>query len=78
MTAWDFPASTPPLVITDNAKYRHAKLHCGWRQEHEPQFHLDYLPPYSPDLNSSEIRPGINVQEQVSSNGKKFEFRAFH
>ena len=42
------------VVITDNAKYHHANLHRAWRQEHEPPFHLDYLPPYSPDLNPIE------------------------
>jgi len=42
------------IVITDNAKYHHAKLHSAWRQEHEAHFRLDYLPPYSPDLNPIE------------------------
>jgi DDE superfamily endonuclease len=42
------------IVITDNAKYHHAKLHSAWRQEHQPQFRLDYLPLYSPDLNPIE------------------------
>src|SRR5882724_9639812 len=60
MTTWDFlrllhrrglKSRRRVVVITDNAKYHHAKLHSAWRQEHEPQFHLDYLPPYSPDLN---------------------------
>jgi len=42
------------VVITDNAKYHHAKLHSAWRQEQQPQFQLDFLPPYSPDLNPVE------------------------
>ena len=42
------------IVITDNAKYHHAKLHAGWRQEQAPTFALDYLPPYSPELNPIE------------------------
>ena len=42
------------VVITDNAKYHHAKLHADWRQEHEPDFHLHFLPPYSPQLNPIE------------------------
>jgi transposase len=63
MTTWDFlrllhsrslKSRRRVVVIIDNAKYHHAKLHCAWRQEHEPQFHLDYLPPYSPDLNPIE------------------------
>ena len=42
------------IVITDNAKYHHAKLHQAWRQEQAPAFSLDYLPPYSPELNPIE------------------------
>jgi transposase len=42
------------IVITDNAKYHHAKLHQEWRQQQAPDFMLDYLPPYSPELNPIE------------------------
>ena len=42
------------IVITDNAKYHHAKLHQAWRQEQAPAFSLDYLPPNSPELNPIE------------------------
>jgi transposase len=42
------------VVITDNAKYHHARLHKAWRQEHVEDFALDYLPPYSPELNPIE------------------------
>jgi len=42
------------IVITDNAKYHHAKLHRPWREQHAGHFALDYLPPYSPDLNPIE------------------------
>ena len=42
------------VVITDNAKYHHAKLHREWREEHADRFALDFLPPYSPDLNPVE------------------------
>jgi transposase len=35
-------------------KYHHAKLHADWRVEHHARFCLDYLPPYSPDLNPIE------------------------
>ena len=42
------------VVITDNAKYHHARLHKQWREEHAADFTLDYLPPYNryfPHLN---------------------------
>lgn len=42
------------MVISDNARYHHAKMHKTWREEQAPGFVLDYLPPYSPDLNPVE------------------------
>jgi transposase len=42
------------IVIIDNAKYHHAKLHAPWRDEHQGRFDLDFLPPYSPELNPIE------------------------
>jgi transposase len=42
------------VVITDNAGYHHARLHKQWRETHEEDFTLDFLPPYSPELNPIE------------------------
>ncbi len=42
------------VIITDNAKYHHALLHKAWREEAMPRFTLDFLPPYSPELNPIE------------------------
>ena len=42
------------VVITDNAKYHHARMHKEWREEQAPHFQLLFLPPYSPDLNPIE------------------------
>lgn len=42
------------VLIIDNAKYHHAKLHRDWREKQGMDFELDYLPPYSPDLNPIE------------------------
>ncbi len=42
------------MVIADNAKYHHAKLHEPWRQRPDQAFRLDFLPPYSPELNPAE------------------------
>jgi len=42
------------VVIADNARYHHARLHWDWRERHAGKFQLDYLPPYSPDLNPIE------------------------
>src|SRR6516225_9496000 len=63
MSTWNFlrllqrrslNSQPPVIVITDNAKNHHAKLHSAWRQEHQAHFRLDYLLPYSPDLNPIE------------------------
>jgi transposase len=42
------------VLITDNAKYHHALLHKEWRSAHAATFALEYLPPYSPELNPIE------------------------
>lgn len=42
------------IVISDNARYHHATLHKEWRKAAEHWFRLEYLPPYSPDLNPIE------------------------
>ena len=42
------------VVIADNARYRHARMHRSWREKHQGKFALDYLPAYSPDLNPIE------------------------
>jgi hypothetical protein len=41
------------LAISDNAQYHRSKLHLEWRDQQAPRFGLDFLPPYSPDLNPS-------------------------
>jgi len=42
------------LVILDNARWHHAKALTPWLTEHQDILRLDYLPPYSPDLNNIE------------------------
>lgn len=42
------------VVISDNARYHHAKLHKEYRDSCSDRFVLDFLPPYSPDLNPIE------------------------
>jgi transposase len=42
------------VVISDNAGYHRARLHQPWREEHAAEFRLDFLPPYSPELNPIE------------------------
>lgn len=42
------------VVIIDNVKFHHARLHLEWRQARTDHFRLDFLPPYSPDLNPIE------------------------
>lgn len=42
------------IVITDNVRYHHAKFHKEWRERTTDRFALEFLPPYSPDMNPSE------------------------
>jgi transposase len=42
------------VVIVDNARYHHALLHKQWREECQGSFRLEFLPPYSPELNPIE------------------------
>jgi transposase len=42
------------VVIADNAKYHHSRLHLAWREQQASRFALDFLPPYSPELNPIE------------------------
>jgi transposase len=62
-TCWEFlkdlraismGADRRVVVIADNAKYHHARLHQDWRQQEAERFSLDFLPPYSPELNPTE------------------------
>jgi len=42
------------LVIVDNARWHHAQALQPWLKEHCKALRLDFLPPYSPDLNPIE------------------------
>jgi transposase len=42
------------IAISDNAHYHKAKFHQSWRNQHASRFALDFLPPYSPELNPIE------------------------
>lgn len=42
------------VIVLDNARYHHAKLHASWREKYQGHFDLLFLPPYSPELNTSE------------------------
>ena len=41
-------------LILDNSRYHHAKLLKPWLNEHRGDIVLDFLPPYSPELNPIE------------------------
>ena len=61
---WDFlralrkvshQAGRRVVLISDNAKYHHGLLHQQWRAELAVKgFELNFLPPYSPELNPIE------------------------
>jgi transposase len=41
-------------LIIDNVKYHHSKSHAQWRHNARERFSLEFLPPYSPELNPIE------------------------
>ena len=41
-------------LILDNVRYHHAALLRPWLRQHRDIISLDFLPPYSPELNSQE------------------------
>ena len=42
------------VVIIDNVRYHHARLHAAWREKSINKFALEFMPPYSPELNPIE------------------------
>src|SRR5512139_3652937 len=34
------------MLIIDNAKYHHGRIHKLWREQISEKFHLEFLPPY--------------------------------
>jgi transposase len=42
------------VVIVDNARYHHAVLHKEYRDKNRERLSLEFLPPYSPELNPIE------------------------
>ncbi len=42
------------FLIADNARYHHGLLHKQWRQNCSDSFSVEFLPPYSPELNPIE------------------------
>ena len=53
------------IAMIDKAKYHHAKRHADWHQEHPAGLALDFLPPYSPELNPIE-----RVWKRTRRNGR--------
>jgi transposase len=42
------------VVVLDNARWHRAKLLQPWLKKHRKHLRLDFLPPYSPELNAIE------------------------
>lgn len=46
--------SRPMVLILDNARYHHARALADWLQLRHDRLRLEFLPPYSPELNPIE------------------------
>jgi len=42
------------ILVVDNARFHHAAVLQPWLADHRSRIQLDFLPPYSPDLNPIE------------------------
>jgi transposase len=42
------------VVVLDNARWHRAKVLQPWLNKHRKHLRLDFLPPYSPELNAIE------------------------
>lgn len=42
------------VIVLDNARFHHASALRPWLKEHQKEICLDFLPPYSPELNPTE------------------------
>jgi len=42
------------VMVADNASYHHARLHKEWREGNLDRFALEFIPPYSPELNPTK------------------------
>lgn len=42
------------ILVVDNARFHHAGVLQPWLDDHRSRIQLDFLPPYSPDLNPIE------------------------
>ncbi|MGE5737211.1 MAG: hypothetical protein ACM34E_19115 [Acidobacteriota bacterium] len=83
MTTWNFlcqlrqcsrRSGRRVVVITDNAKYHHAKLHADWRAEQQPDFVLSYLRTMDAGLTSdlykpTALRPFVSFRVKVKIGG---------
>ncbi|OYV92788.1 MAG: hypothetical protein B7Z60_10145, partial [Ferrovum sp. 37-45-19] len=46
--------NTLTVIVLDNARWHHARLLTPWLTKHRDRIRLDFLPPYSPELNPIE------------------------
>ena len=42
------------VLVLDNARWHHARLLKPWLRKHRRRLRLEFLPPYSPELNPME------------------------
>ena len=48
------PKGKKMVIILDNSRYHHARSLTPWLKDHRQELRLDFLPPYSPQLNPIE------------------------
>ena len=60
------------VIILDNSRYHHARLLQPWLWDQRKILRLDYLPPYSPQLNP--IKKGLEVDSETVRSQPVFSY----
>ena len=67
------------VVIADNGRYHHSALHKLWRAQQAPGFVMDFLPPYSPELDPIErvwkLTRRLCLHNRYFTNSRKSSWR---
>jgi transposase len=71
----EYPTAPQISLILDNARYFHAKIVSEWLENH-PRLHIEFLPPYAPNLNLIERLWGF-VKNKLVKNKYYKEYKTF-
>jgi transposase len=71
----EYPTAPKISLVLDNARYFHAKIVSEWLENH-PRLHIEFLPPYAPNLNLIKRLWGF-VKNKLVKNKYYKEYKTF-